>query len=80
VVATAGVAATDAAACGGAAGSGPLAGQTLVTLSFDRVTQGASRLEACRWFYESLVLANKGYVKLSQPVPYADITIATATS
>lgn len=71
-------AAAAAATCGG--GSGPLAGQTLVTLSFDRVTAGASRLEAVRWFYESLVLANKGYVKLSQPAPYADITIATTTS
>lgn len=77
MVATAAAAEAAAAACGG---SGPLAGQTLVTLSFDRVTAGASRLEAVRWFYESLVLANKGYVKLSQPAPYADITIATTTS
>ena len=33
------------------------------------------RLEAARWFYESLVLRNAGFVSLSQDAPYGDIQL-----
>ncbi|EFN55048.1 hypothetical protein CHLNCDRAFT_134907 [Chlorella variabilis] len=33
------------------------------------------RLDAARWFYESLVLRNTGFVALSQAQPYGDIEI-----
>ena len=34
------------------------------------------RLDAARWFYESLVLRNTGFVTLRQEQPYGDIAIA----
>ena len=34
------------------------------------------RLEAARWFYESLVLRNTGFVTLAQAQPYGDIALA----
>jgi hypothetical protein len=34
------------------------------------------RLEAARWFYESLVLRSTGFVTLTQEEPYGDIFIA----
>lgn len=34
-----------------------------------------TRLDACRWFFEALVLKNKGYVELRQEEPYGDIAI-----
>ena len=44
-------------------------------LSFESITQGHSRLDACRWFYEVLVLSNKGLVKLQQDESYGDISV-----
>jgi hypothetical protein len=77
----------SAAAVGGLAGT-PLGsagackeheGQQGVTagpvLSFEGITQGHSRLDACRWFYEVLVLSNKGLVKLQQDESYGDISV-----
>lgn len=61
-----------AAAAGGGVGSCP-AGPVL---SFDSITQGHSRLDACRWFYEVLVLSNKGLVQLQQEESYGDISMA----
>lgn len=40
--------------------------------------QRHGRLEAARWFYESLVLRNTGFVGLQQAVPYGDIAITPA--
>lgn len=45
------------------------------TVSLDSLVAGKSRLEACRWFFESLVLRNKGYVDLEQQTPYGEIRI-----
>lgn len=44
-------------------------------VSLHSIVQGKSRLEACRWFFESLVLRNKGHVDLEQATPYGDISI-----
>jgi hypothetical protein len=68
-----GEAGTDAGddACGGDAAS---AGGVQVSLF--SMTQGRARLDACRWFYESLVLQNRGLAKLSQAEPYGDIRLA----
>lgn len=44
-------------------------------VSLNSIVQGKSRLEACRWFFESLVLRNKGHVDLEQSTPYGDINI-----
>ena len=44
-------------------------------VSLNSLVQGKSRLEACRWFFESLVLRNKGRVDLEQSEPYGDISI-----
>lgn len=33
------------------------------------------RLEAARWFYESLVLRNAGFVTLSQEAPFDDLQL-----
>ena len=38
--------------------------------------EGKSRVDACRWFFELLVLKNKNWVDLEQPEPYADIRIS----
>jgi hypothetical protein len=59
-----------AGAHAGAAGS---AGA--VSLSFQGLTQGHGRLDACRWFYEMLVLGNKGLVGLQQQEAYGDVLI-----
>lgn len=45
-------------------------------VSLNELVENKSRLEACRWFFESLVLRNKGYVDLEQHEPYGDIEIA----
>lgn len=45
------------------------------SLSLDGLVQGRPRLEACRWFFEALVLKNKGYVDLRQAAPYGEIAI-----
>lgn len=57
-----------AAAAAAAAEMGPV-------LSFDGITRGHNRLDACRWFYEVLVLSNKGLVKLQQDEAYGDISV-----
>jgi hypothetical protein len=46
------------------------------TVSLNELVENKSRLEACRWFFESLVLRNKGYVDLEQREPYGDIEIS----
>jgi chromatin segregation and condensation protein Rec8/ScpA/Scc1 (kleisin family) len=45
-------------------------------LSADGLVEGKSRIDACRWFFELLVLKNKDYVDLAQAAPYADIRIS----
>lgn len=45
------------------------------SLNLSDIVDGKSRLEACRWFFESLVLRNKGFVDLAQDQPYGDISI-----
>jgi hypothetical protein len=45
------------------------------SVTLDAVVQGKSRLEACRWFFEALVLKNKRFVDLRQDTPYGAITI-----
>lgn len=45
-------------------------------LSFNSLTHGHSRLDACRWFYEVLVLSNKGLVGMEQEEAYGDIVIS----
>ncbi len=42
----------------------------------DGLVEGKSRVDACRWFFELLVLKNKNWVDLEQPEPYADIRIS----
>jgi hypothetical protein len=44
-------------------------------VSLDSLVSGKSRLEACRWFFESLVLRNKGFLDLEQSSPYGPIQI-----
>ncbi len=44
-------------------------------LSLAQVLRGKRRGEACRWFFELLVLKSKNYVALEQAAPYADILI-----
>ena len=44
-------------------------------VSLNELVEHKSRLEACRWFFESLVLRNKGYVDLEQRAPYGDVEI-----
>lgn len=51
-----------------AAGLGPV-------LSFEGISAGHNRLDACRWFYEMLVLSNKGLVTLRQDESYGDISV-----
>jgi len=45
------------------------------SLALDSLVAGKSRLEACRWFFEALVLRNKGFVDLEQAEPYGQVTI-----
>ena len=44
-------------------------------LSFAEVARGKPRGEACRWFFELLVLKSRAYVDLEQAAPYGDIAI-----
>ena len=37
--------------------------------------EGKARVDACRWFFEVLVLKSRDYVELEQPKPYGDIRI-----
>jgi len=45
------------------------------TLNLDDIVQSKNRLEACRWFFESLVLRNKGFVDLMQEDAYGTIRV-----
>jgi hypothetical protein len=76
--AAAGLAGGAAAAAGkdgvGAAEGGAAAGLGPV-LSFEGISAGHNRLDACRWFYEMLVLSNKGLVTLHQDESYGDISV-----
>jgi cohesin complex subunit SCC1 len=45
------------------------------SLPLDGFVGGRNRLEACRWFFEALVLRNKSYVDLKQNEPYGEISI-----
>ena len=45
------------------------------SLPLDGFVGGRNRLEACRWFFEALVLRNKSYVDLKQSEPYGEISI-----
>ncbi|KAG7673406.1 hypothetical protein Ndes2526B_g03148 [Nannochloris sp. 'desiccata'] len=56
---------------GSAAKSTPL----VESLPLDGFVGGRNRLEACRWFFEALVLRNKSYVDLKQNEPYGEISI-----
>lgn len=77
-----GLAGTPLGSAGGAAGK-EVGGLSLgqggaavgPVLSFESITQGHSRLDACRWFYEVLVLSNKGLVRLQQEESYGDISV-----
>lgn len=60
------------AAAGGSSAGGAAAGPVL---SFDKLVQGHGRLDACRWFYEVLVLTNKGFVTTQQDESYGDIKV-----
>lgn len=44
-------------------------------LSYSADNSDAARLNACRWFFELLVLKNKGYIELQQPGAYGDVVI-----
>jgi hypothetical protein len=56
-----------------ARGGAPVGGAAAASL--DALVAGRSRLDACRWFFEALVLRTKGFVDLEQPEPYGDIAI-----
>jgi chromatin segregation and condensation protein Rec8/ScpA/Scc1 (kleisin family) len=47
----------------------------LKAVNLDTLVVGSTKLEACRWFFETLVLFNKGYVELQQAEPYGGIVI-----
>ncbi|EIE27346.1 hypothetical protein COCSUDRAFT_45823 [Coccomyxa subellipsoidea C-169] len=55
-------------ASGAAAATG---GQVML----DDLVDGHSRLDACRWFFELLVLKTRNYVDMEQPAPYGNISI-----
>ena len=46
-----------------------------VELSLTELTGSCSRLDACRWFYEVMVLGNRGLVGLKQGEAYGDIKV-----
>jgi Conserved region of Rad21 / Rec8 like protein len=56
---------------GSATASTPL----VESLPLDGFVGGRNRLEACRWFFEALVLRNKSYIDLKQNEPYGEISI-----
>ncbi len=45
------------------------------SVSLDGLVEGKTRADACRWFFEVLVLKSRNYVELEQPKPYGDISI-----
>jgi cohesin complex subunit SCC1 len=45
-------------------------------VSADELLQRKSRMDASRWFFELLVLRNKGYVDLQQQQAYGDLMVA----
>ena len=45
------------------------------SVSLDGLVDGKTRADACRWFFEVLVLKSRDYVELEQPKPYGDISI-----
>lgn len=45
------------------------------SVSLDGLVDGKTRADACRWFFEVLVLKSRNYVDLEQPKPYSDINI-----
>jgi cohesin complex subunit SCC1 len=45
------------------------------TVTLDDLVEGKSRVDACRWFFEVLVLKSRDYVDLEQVEPYGNITI-----
>ena len=45
------------------------------SISLDGMVEGKSRVDACCWFFEVLVLKSRDYVELDQPKPYGDISI-----
>ncbi|CAK0784792.1 hypothetical protein CVIRNUC_007996 [Coccomyxa viridis] len=45
------------------------------SISLDGMVEGRTRVDACRWFFEVLVLKSRDYVELEQPKPYGDISI-----
>lgn len=61
--------------------AGPMATADLVLdaakvpLSFNDITTGRSRLDGVRWFYELMVLSDRGLVECSQQEAYGDITV-----
>jgi cohesin complex subunit SCC1 len=59
------------------AGAPPSAPPASVSLA--ALTAGAPRLEAARWFFETLVLKTRGFVDTEQAVAYGDIQISART-
>jgi hypothetical protein len=73
--AAAGLATWPAGGKGGEGAGAAAAFEGGPVLSFDGITRGHSRLDACRWFYETLVLSNRGLVQLQQEESYGDIRV-----
>jgi chromatin segregation and condensation protein Rec8/ScpA/Scc1 (kleisin family) len=46
-----------------------------VEVPLSALTRGRGRLDACRFFYEMLVLQNRGLARLRQDEPYADLMV-----
>jgi len=46
------------------------------SVSLAALTAGAPRLEAARWFFETLVLRTRGFVDVDQAAAYGDISIS----
>ncbi|BDA47997.1 probable double-strand-break repair protein rad21 homolog at N-terminal half [Coccomyxa sp. Obi] len=55
--------------------SGAAAATGKGNVMLDDLVEGHSRVDACRWFFELLVLKTKNYVDLEQPQPYGNISI-----
>ena len=45
------------------------------SISLDGLVEGKTRADACRWFFEVLVLKSRDFVELEQPMSYGDISI-----